>query len=147
MSKKGYTRVMGLYSAIFGGGSKKKSPEELQKIARGQSVVGNVLGSSPYMDEWRRQNKQNSENYAQQERSMRKKWGYEDAEMNRSLQKERDRYYRKYKDPKEAEKWFSQYEAKKRREVQGERDRELRALKEEKNQQQRDIAKNIKQWR
>lgn len=138
---------MGLFSAVFGGGSKKKNPEDMQKIARGQSVLGNITGSSPYMDEWRRQKKDLSQDYAQQERSMRKKWGFEDIEINRNLQKERDRYYRKYKDPKEAEKWFMQYETKKRREIQRERDNEARAMKEEKNQEQRNIAKNIKQWK
>ncbi len=131
---------------IFGG-SKKKSPEEMQKIARGQSVLGNIVGSSPYMEEWRRENKSLYEDYEKRNRSMHKRWKFEDIEINRNFEKERARYYRRYKDPKEAEKWYMQYETKKRREIQRDRDNEMRDMKEEKSQQQRDIAKNIKQWK
>lgn len=139
---------MGLYSALFGGGRKKQDPEKMQKIARGQSVLGNLVGSSPYMEEWRRQNKENYKNYVLQEKSMRKKWAREDLEIARYQGKKRDEFNRRYaKNPKDAERFFLSWKMEQDRKLQRERDNELRDMKEEKNQEQRNISKNIKQWK
>src|SRR5258708_3739307 len=98
---------MGLYSAIFGGGPKKKDPEQMQKIARGQSVLGNLTGSSPFMREVTSQKKDVNKDYKYREISMRKQWAREDQEIARYQAKKRDEFYRRYKkNPKDAERFF-----------------------------------------
>jgi len=138
---------MGFFSAIFGSGTKKTDAQRMQSIARGQSIIGNVAGSSPYMQQWRRENKSLHEEYVKQEKNMRKQWERADIETNRSLQKEKERYFRKYKDPKDAERFYAKYETNARRDIQRDRKKETDSMRWEKVDRQRDISKNIKQWR
>jgi len=137
---------MGILSSLFFGEGKKKKEERLQRAAQGQSVVGNVLGSSPYMKEWGRQKRDILEQYDNKERSLRKQWRREDEQIARDMSKAQGRYERKM-GPEKAGKYYGAYERLQKRIVQRGRDRELLEMEQEKNEAIRNIQKNIKQWK
>ncbi len=135
---------MGIISSIFWG--KKESDEDrMKRAAQGQSVVGNVLGTSPYMREWGRQKQDIRERYEKQERSLRKQWRREDEEIGRNLEKVQGKYERKM-GPEKAEKYYGQYEREHQRKIQRERDLALKEMEREKNEAIRNIQKNIQSY-
>lgn len=136
---------MGIISALFGP-KPKRDEEYMRRAAEGSSVVGNILGSSPYMKEWTRQKREILEQYEKRERSMRKQWFAEDQDINRGLDKVRGRYERRMGAEK-GQKYYGQYEREQQRKIQRERDRALKDMEQEKNEAIRNIQKNIKQWR
>jgi hypothetical protein len=135
---------MGIISTLFGG--KKNDEDRMRRAAQGQSVVGNVLGSSPYMKEWSRQKRHVLEDYEKRERSLRKQWRHEDEDISRSLGKMQGKYERKM-GPEKGQKYYGEYEREQQRKIQRERDRVLQELEREKNEDIRNIQKNIKQWK
>lgn len=137
---------MGYLLSLFLGEGKQKKEERMRRAAQGQSVVGNVLGSSPYMREWSKQKRQLLEQYDNKERSLRKQWRREDEDIARSLGKAQGRYERKM-GPEKGAKYYGKYEQDERRQIQKERDRELLEMELEKKEAIRNIQKNIKQWK
>lgn len=124
---------MGIFSFFFGG-TQKDTAEHMQQAARGQSVVGNLLGSSPYMREWRKQNKEITKQYRKQEKSLRKQWKREDEH----IESEMARVSRKYGETTEK---------RQRADIQRDRARALQDLEREENEQVRSIANTIKQYK
>jgi hypothetical protein len=137
---------MGLFSAVFGGGEaykKKRQQEAAERASRGKSVLGNITGTSPYMQEWRSQKKNLVLQSKNDEKSLRKKWAYENESMYRAQDKEKERFYRKYKDQKEAERWFLKWKTEQDRRLQRERDNELKDLKYKQREDERNISRNL----
>src|SRR3989338_6770743 len=127
---------MGLFS-FFLGGAKKDNTERMQQAARGQSVVGNVLGGSPYMREWRKQNQEIGKQHREQEKSLRKQWRLQDKRMEHELGKAERKY-------------GEDFANRKRKEIQRERDRALEDMeKREKKQNKKPhiVARTIKHYR
>ncbi len=136
---------MGIISTLLGGKT-KKDEDYMRRAAQGQSVVGNVLGSSPYMKEWSRQKREILEQYEKKERSMRKGWRQEDIDINRDLEKVAGRYERRMGEEK-GKKYSDEHVRDKQREIQRQRDRALQDMEQEKNEAIRNIQKNIKEWK
>lgn len=128
-----YTYYMGIFSFFFGG-TKRDDTEHMQRAARGQSVVGNFLGSSPYMQEWRKQNKNIREQYRLQEKSLRKQWKREDEHIEYEMAKVRRKY-------------GETTEQKQRADIARSRAKMIENMEREENEQIRSIASTIKQYR
>ena len=124
---------MGIFSFFFGG-TKKDTTERMQKAARGQSVVGNLLGSSPYMREWRNQSKNIHEQYLKQEKSLRKQWRMQDKHIEYEMAKVRRKY-------------GETTEKRQRADIQRARANMLENMEREENEHIRNIAPTIKQYR
>ncbi len=140
---------MSIFSAIFGGGKKykeKREQERMQNAARGQSVLGNIFGSSPYIQEWRRQNKDLNQKYKYDNISLRKQWAWEDIAISRDREKERQRYNRKYKNPEDAAKWFGKWDTEKRRELERDHKHQREDMEYKKKADQRNIGSQIKKF-
>lgn len=135
---------MGIIDLLLGG-KREKDEDRMRRAAQGQSVVGNVLGSSPYMKEWGRQKRQILEDYKLKERSLRKQWRREDEDIWRSLGKMQGKYERKM-GPEKGQIYYGKYEREQQRKLQWERDRALQDMEREKNEAIRNIQKNIKSF-
>lgn len=131
---------MSVFSFFFGG-SKKSDAERMQDAAHGRRVLGDVFGRSPYMREWRRQNKEIGKQYRLQEKSMRKQWKKEDENIQRAFDKEKARYERRG-----AGKYYSKWEADHRREIQRERAKELEKMELSRTHEVRNIGPTIRKF-
>ena len=118
----------------------------MKRAAQGQGVVGNILGTSPYMKQWGREKREIMEQYDKKEISIRKQLRREDIDIARGLAKDRGRYQRKM-GPEKGEKYYGEHERDEWRKIQRERDRELVIRELERNEAIRNIQKNIKQWK
>lgn len=136
---------MGIISSLLFG-PKKNDEDRLRRAAGGQSVVGNVLGTSSYMKEWNRQKREILDQYEIKERSLRKEWAREDQTINREFSKDKARYDRKM-NPDKAARFYAAHKRDEQRSIQRDRDRTLLEMEQEKNEAIRNIQKNIKQWK
>jgi len=137
---------MGYFLSLFLGEGKRKKEERMRRAAQGQSVVGNILGSSPYMKQWGREKRDILEQYDKKEISIRKQLRREDIEIARDLEKDKGRYTRKMGEEKGA-KYYGEHERDEWRKIQREREREHLERELERNEAIRNIQKNIKQWK
>lgn len=131
---------MSIFS-LFLGGSRKSDAERMQDAAHGRAVLGDLFGSSPYMREWKRQNKEIGKQYRKQEKELRKQWRREDEHIQRQFDKEKERYERRG-----ASKYYTKWEADHRRDIQRERAKILDKMELERNQQVRNIGPTIKKF-
>lgn len=136
---------MSIFSFFFGG-PKKDDAQRMQEAARGQSVVGNVFGSSPYMREWRSMHKEVIEQHKKQEKALRKQWRREDEHIQRSFDKEKARYARNMSE-KDAARFYAKWETDHRREIQRKRDRVLEDMERKKHEQTRNIGPRIREFK
>lgn len=127
-------------------GSKKNDAERMQDAAHGRAVLGDLMGSSPYMREWRRRKKEISEDYKKQEKNVRKDWKREDEYLEREFEKEKERFGRRM-DEKNAAKYYGTWEAKHRREIQKERSKMLEKMERDEHRQVREIGPTIRQFK
>lgn len=137
---------MGYLASLFFGESKRKKEERMKRAAQGQSVVGNLLGSSPYMKQWGREKREILEQYDNKERSIRKQLRREDIDIHRGLEKDKGRYARKM-GPEKGAKYYEEHERDEWRKIQRQRERELLERELERNDAIRNIQKNIKSWK
>lgn len=136
---------MSIFSFFFGG-SKKDDAQRMQEAARGQSVIGNLFGSSPYMQEFGRQRKEIIKQHQKQEKALRKQWRREDQHIQRSFDKEKARYARNMNE-KDAARFYAKWEADHRREIQRKRDRVLEDMEREKHEHVRSIGPKIREFK